>query len=262
MKIRILIGAFALLALFQNCAEPLNPEDYSDQSSTSAPDPTTPPPATPPPTTPPTTPPPPTAPPTVATTVTITAQSAATINLTEGQNLFLYVTSVTSPATVAVVYEWRKGTTIIASGASAAATYQKAAAVVADTGAYQVFIKDPVTTAVLAQSAVFNVTVSPPSVNYNPATFIAGGMTYYLTHFVSDTVGSEVETVTAFCKAKHGIGATVVRYSKLPTTPIAVNRALYLRPGSSCGFTNLTNGLCGYNIFPFQVVPFNIDCRP
>lgn len=160
-----------------------------------------------------------------------------------------------------VVYEWRKGAAVIASGASATATYQKAAAVVADTGAYQVFVKDAVTNAVLAQSVIFNVTVAPTSVNYNPATLISNGVTFYLTHFVSDSVGTELETVSAFCRAKLGAAATVVRYTKLGNTATAVNRALYLRPGNACAFTNLTNGICGYTVFPYAVAQYNIDCR-
>jgi hypothetical protein len=123
-------------------------------------------------------------------------------------------------------------------------------------------VKDAVTNAVLAQSQIFNVTVGPASVNYNPATLISGGVTYYLTHFVSDSVGTEAETVAAFCRAKHGFNSTVVRYTKLGNTANAVNRALYLKPGFNCGFTNLTNGICGYTIFPLQIAPYSISCRP
>jgi hypothetical protein len=261
MKIRILIGALALVALFQNCAEPLNPDDYADQSSTGTPTTPAAPQPEPPPTTPPPVTPPPVAPPT-GTTITITAQSAPTTNLTEGQNIYLYVTSVKSPADALVAYEWRKGTTVIASGASAAATYQKTAAVVADTGAYQVFVKDAVTNVVLAQSQVFNVTVSPAVVSYNPATLTSGTITFYLSHAVADSIGTEADTVAAFCKAKHGAAATVARYAKLGNSPTNVYRAVYLKPGYSCGgYINLTNGICGYNVFALQWPIYSIDCR-
>jgi hypothetical protein len=157
-----------------------------------------------------------------------------------------------------VVYEWRKGTTVIASGAAATGTYVKAGAVIADTGAYQVLIKDAVTNAVLAQSNVFNVTVASATVMHNPATLMASGMTFYMTYYTGE--GTETLMSNAFCKAKHGATATAVSFLKLAALS-NVPRALYYGAGA-CSFYNLTNGICGFNAFLFTISPYRIECRP
>jgi len=245
--------SLATIIVFQNCSEPLDLSQYDTASQTpqgGTPTPT-PPPAVPPPT-------PPPAP--TATTATLTAQSPATTTVAQGANVSFYITASIQPAGAAIVLEWYKNGSLINSGANLF-TLNLPNVDQSHVGNYQVLVKDAVDLRLLAQSQIFQLSVTPASVVYSPATLTNSANEVF--HLALFEAGALPATAEAFCKVKHGAGATVASaIQNAGTAPASKIVFLSTNCPTNGSSYNLGYGMCAQYWFNTNLITYRIECRP